>query len=119
VRALKLPVNARRLTDWLGDSAHEEWAAIKATLGAGGGAPASAMAPAVTPTRTLEQYLLDKRKDDCPVCALSPEARAILKRASERGTAKIAEQIGWLKEDCHVDITAQELTQHRSGGHDR
>jgi hypothetical protein len=77
------------------------------------------MAPAVTPTRTLEQYLLDKRKDDCPVCALSPEARAILKRASERGTAKIAEQIGWLKEDCHVDITAQELTQHRSGGHDR
>lgn len=99
-----------------------EWSAIRRTLG-------TATSPAVTasggslssgtvPRRTLEQFLLDKRKAYCPVCKFPAEVRAILKRASEKGSAKVAEQIGWLREDCGATVTASELTTHRSGGHE-
>ena len=100
-----------------------DWPAIKGTVqpaNGNGSGPVTATAPTVivAPKRTLDQYLLDKRKAECPVCKLHPDIRAILKRASEKGSAKVAEQLEWLRVDCGASITASELTSHRGGGHE-
>lgn len=118
--ALGLPSeNGLRL--WLARSC-PEWPSLKRTLGTAtspvpagtGGAPSSG----AVPLRTLDQYLLDRRKAECPVCHLSPDVRAILKRASEKGSAKVAEQLNWLRDCCGATVTASELTTHRAGGHE-
>lgn len=122
VSAVGLDAPADRLRIWL--NRQSAWRTIKRTVGTGSLAPTGATAPSspvpgVVPHRTLEQYLLDKRRADCPVCRLAPEVRAILKRASEKGSARVAEQIEWLRLDCGATIMPGELTSHRSGGHDQ
>jgi len=131
VAALKIPCAPKRLQNWLVESpvGRPAWDQIKRTLGtargngAGPHAPAGASAVAtpgaVLPARTLAEFLRDKRREGCPVCALAPEIRHALAEASGKGTAKVAEQVEWLTTDCGATVTAQELIGHRSGGHER
>ena len=123
VRALKLPVDRGRLGDYLSDTQRAEWAQIKKTLGTGNGtgphAPTgTGTSSSPVPTRTLAEFLRDKRRAGCPVCALSPEILQCLAEAANKGSAKVPEQVEWLNTDCGARITVQELTQHRSGHHE-
>jgi len=122
VRALDLPATGDRLSDWLATTAREEWLRIKATLATAGSAePAGrtlAAVPVTLPRRTLAEFLRDKRREGCPVCALSPEVRQCLAEAAAKGTAKVPEQVEWLNTDCGAHITISDLTQHRSGRHE-
>jgi len=105
-----------------------EWATLRASLGSGQPAGAS-VGPARQPTRppqeaqmpkrSLDEFLRDKKKAECPVCHLPPEIRAQLQHASEHNSAKLVEQCEWLRAECGVDILPSQLTAHRSGGHER
>ena len=118
VAALHLPVKPKRLSDWLAEIKADEWNAIKATAGRGNGkTPVNALM-GQTPSRTLAEFLRDKRRAGCPVCALSPEILQCLAEAANKGSAKVPEQVEWLNTDCGARITVQELTQHRSGHHE-
>ena len=125
VRALRLPVDRGRLGDYLSETRRAEWTQIKLTLGTGTGNGTGPHAPTGTgtssspvPTRTLAEFLRDKRRAGCPVCALSPEILQCLAEAANKGSAKVPEQVEWLNTDCGTRITVQELTQHRSGHHE-
>ena len=119
-RALKLPVDGKRLGDYLGDTKRDEWAGIKRTIGTGAravaGAPSTVALP--VPARTLAEFLRDKRREGCPVCALSPDILQCLAEAANKGTAKVPEQVEWLNTDCGAHVTVQELTAHRAGRHE-
>ena len=118
--ALRLPVDGQRLTDWLGEGGRAEWTEIKRTLGKGTRTLVAGERVAVppVPTRTLAEFLRDKRREGCPVCALSPDILQCLAEAANKGTAKVPEQVEWLNTDCGAHVTVQELTAHRAGRHE-
>jgi hypothetical protein len=123
VRELGLQIPEDRLRTWI--TRRPEWPGIKRTLGTGNGNGAGPHAPAggkqsppPAPTRTLAEFLRDKRREGCPVCALSPEILQCLAEASTKGTARVPEQVEWLNADCGARITVQELTAHRAGRHE-
>lgn len=69
------------------------------------------------PVRSLMKFARDKRKKDCPVCALPAEVRNQLKGA---GAVKIQRpvQLEWLRDEHKVKISDAQLTLHYSGRHD-
>ena len=123
--ALHLPVDGRRLVDWLGDSSRAEWEKIKRTMGSANGhgngphVPAGVkQSPAPVPC-SLDEYAAEERRATCPVCALPAEIRAVLATAGDRGH-KVAFQIKWLKVKCRIpNIGVAELSAHRNGRHEQ
>jgi len=69
------------------------------------------------PTLNLVDFMREKRRKACPVCKLPVEIRAQLATASDRGI-KRKDVLEWLHTVVGVDITNDELTAHRNGGHD-
>ena len=113
-RALKLPVNGLRLTDWLGDTKRDEWAEVKRMLG-NGKAPVST---GVGVSCSLDEFAAEERRSVCPVCALPADVRAVLATAGDKGH-KVAFQVKWLKVKCGVGgVGVAELAAHRNGRHE-
>ena len=120
--ALNLPVNGRRLVDWLGDGGRAEWTKIKRTLGSGTGphvlTGASAQKSSPVPC-SLDEYAAEERRATCPVCALPAAVRAVLATAGDKGH-KVAFQVKWLKVKCRIpNIGVAELSAHRNGRHEQ
>jgi hypothetical protein len=65
----------------------------------------------------LVDYMRAKRREGCKVCQLSGDIRAQLRTASDKKIL-IRDQIAWLRDVVGADITADDLTSHRSGRHD-
>lgn len=80
--------------------------------------PVAPRAPKVTtPKVTLLQFVKDKRRANCRLCALAAPIRAELKIARERKIPRTV-QIEWLKTECGIAIGEEELDLHRQGRHD-
>jgi hypothetical protein len=121
VRALKLPVNARRLTDWLGDTGHQEWLTIKHTLGAGNGphgltGPSAKTSSPVAGGPSLAEFVAAKKRAACPVCGLPSDVLAGIATASDKGF-RIDEQVEWLTQGRGYAITRDELLTHKNQRH--
>ena len=74
-------------------------------------------APVTDAPRSLIRFARDKRREGCPVCALSPDIRAQLVEASSRKIPR-AVQLEWLRTDVGARITDADLSQHANGRHD-
>lgn len=78
--------------------------------------PSKKKAPA--PRRSLVQYVLDKKRADCPVCALPAEVCTEIagarSRKIQRGTI-----LEWLTTECGIRITGADFDRHYSARHDR
>lgn len=68
--------------------------------------------------RSLAEFLAEKRREGCPICALSDDVKAQLKLASKR-SVKRADQIEWLEAELGVTLTTEQITAHYSGQHER
>lgn len=66
--------------------------------------------------RTLSQFVIDSRKQACPVCTLPP---AIYRQVQGRPkkTIKVATVVEWLKEQGFIITEAQILAHGRAGHH--
>lgn len=67
--------------------------------------------------RSLLEFMRDKRKATCQLCALPDAVRAELNAAREK---KIPREVQkeWLKAECGISVTSQEMDFHRLGRHD-
>lgn len=67
--------------------------------------------------RSLSQYVRDKRREGCPVCALSPQLLTEIRAASKN---KIPRDVvlEWLKIEHGVKVTHQEIVAHANARHD-
>ena len=100
-----------RLSDWLCEQRPEEWAAIRRTLGTG---HAVAAMPAAS-GRSLTDYLLEKKRAACAVCALPADVLAQLAAASEKGI-KVADRLEWLAAEYGAHLTRTDLEAHARHG---
>lgn len=82
------------------------------------------MAPKITAkkprpaARSLADFLLEKRREGCPICALPDDVKAQLRLASKR-SIKRAEQIEWLESEVGVTLTVDQFNAHHSGRHEQ
>jgi hypothetical protein len=69
------------------------------------------------PARSLSQFMRDRKKKDCKVCALGTEIVAQIRTASRN---KIPREtvLAWLREECNAGITSADLQAHANGRHD-
>jgi hypothetical protein len=131
VRALRLPVDRGRLSDYLSDTRRAEWSKIKLTLGTGNGAgphaPAGASAGA-TPgavasgfpslAERIRLQRLNADRANCPVCQLSDELRSQIVEAKRMG-ATIAEILAELLKGDGVALAPTDWTRHTNGRHEQ
>ncbi len=75
------------------------------------------MKTASKPQRSLVAFVQDKKRASCAVCGLPVEIRGQLAAAREK-KIHIALQVLWLKEEVKVDVSADELSKHRSSKHE-
>jgi hypothetical protein len=68
--------------------------------------------------RSLAAFVHEKRKQDCKVCALSPEIREEMIQASKKKIRQ-ADVIEWLRAEQGVSLDDSDLASHYSGKHDR
>lgn len=68
--------------------------------------------------RSLEGYMKDKRRAECPVCQLSDEIREQIATASAKKIRR-KDQIEWLQQEIGVDVTARDLDTHYFGRHNQ
>jgi len=68
--------------------------------------------------RSLAEFVRDKRRADCPVCALPLEVRAEVKSASEK-KIKRTTVLEWLKLEYDIDVSAVALDKHHSQRHEQ
>lgn len=67
-----------------------------------------------TYTGSLQDFVLDQKRQACPVCALQPEVREMLK--DERYTLDI--KVRFVEARCGTKLTHAQLLAHRSQRHD-
>jgi len=65
----------------------------------------------------LVDFMKQKKREACRVCHLPDEVRAQLRSASDKKIRR-KDQLEWLREEIHAEITSGELDQHYSGRHD-
>jgi len=68
--------------------------------------------------RSLVEFMHDKRRQDCRICALPQDVRQEMLTASKKKYRQ-ADVLEWLKADRDIDISEQEMASHYSGKHDR
>ncbi len=66
---------------------------------------------------SLVEFMRQKRREACPVCALPEDVRAQLATASDKGITQ-KHVLEWLRSAIGASITKDELTGHRNGRHD-
>lgn len=68
--------------------------------------------------RSLTQFVQDKKRADCPVCALNPDIRAEIQSAR---TKKIKREtvLEWLRAECGIAINSADFDRHHSARHER
>lgn len=73
--------------------------------------------PAAKPARSLSQFMRDKKKQDCKVCALGAAVVGEIRTASRN---KIPRQIvlEWLNDEHNAGIARADLEAHANGRHD-
>lgn len=69
-------------------------------------------------TRSLVQFVRDKKRVGCPVCTLPRTVREEIEAARSRKITR-AEQIEWLAAEHGVTITRAQFDAHHSGRHDQ
>jgi hypothetical protein len=69
------------------------------------------------PAKSLTEFLLDKRREGCPLCALSQDVKDQLKLATKR-SIKRAEQMEWLAEEFGLKFTVEQFNTHHAGRHE-
>lgn len=67
--------------------------------------------------RSLADFLLEKKRASCPVCALAPEIRVQVDAARRRGVRR-AEWLEWLRDECGVVLQPGDFDQHINGRHE-
>lgn len=77
---------------------------------------AKSKAPA-KPARSLSQFMRDRKKKDCKVCALGAEVVAQIRSAS-RNKIQRSTVLEWLRDECGAAITSADLQAHAAGRHD-
>lgn len=71
---------------------------------------------------SIEDFMRNKRKEDCRVCRLSEDLRLKLSTASKKGWSRenVVEYLNeHFADDMGANVTDDELTTHFSGKHDR
>ena len=66
---------------------------------------------------SLVDFAKAQRREDCPVCKLSPSVREQIAKSSDRKIRR-RQVLDWLHAVVGVGITDAELTVHRNGRHD-
>lgn len=67
--------------------------------------------------RSLAEYARDRRRDGCPVCALPPDIREQMARASEKKIRRPV-VLAWLRDEHGTEIKDTDMTVHVNGHHD-
>lgn len=73
------------------------------------------MTTAKTPTRSLVEFVKDKKRKACAVCSLPAEVRTQLATAREKKITR-ADVLEWLKSEG-IAIKAEDLAAHTNGHH--
>ena len=68
--------------------------------------------------RSLVDFVMAKKREGCPVCALPPEVREQVASASVKKIHRAA-VLDWLKAEYGITLTAALFDQHHSGRHER
>ena len=68
-------------------------------------------------SRSLLQFVKDKRREKCEVCRLDPEVRAQLRDAANKKIA-VSVQLQWLHEETGIIVTPEQVNAHRGGRHE-
>jgi hypothetical protein len=68
--------------------------------------------------RSLSEFLLEKRREGCPICALAADVKEQLRKAS-KASVRRAEQIEWLESEFKVKLTVEQFNAHHSGRHEQ
>lgn len=68
--------------------------------------------------RSLSDFVRDKRREACPICALPENVRADIATARDRHI-RTAVVLEWLAKEHGLTIEPQQLTQHGTAKHDK
>lgn len=74
--------------------------------------------PKVKTRRSLVQFVRDKKREGCPICALPAEVIDQIKTAVTRKISR-AEQIEWLATEYQVTVTKGQFETHVSARHEQ
>ena len=69
------------------------------------------------PVQSLAEYVMAKKRADCPICKLPDEIRA-QRRGAVTKKIRRAEQIEWLAAEHGVKVTVAMFDSHHSGRHE-
>ena len=69
-----------------------------------------------TTKRSLKEYVLDKKRQDCAVCRLPSELLQQVREASKRKISR-ADVVEWLMTEHKIAITSAQFDAHNSGRH--
>jgi len=69
-------------------------------------------------TASLAEFMLNKKRAGCPVCALPIEVYAEIVEAKKR-KFKRSDVLEWLATTKHVKLTVTDLDRHYSGRHEQ
>ena len=81
-------------------------------------APKTKTQKPTTAVRSLNDFLLEKRREGCPICALPADVKEQLRKAS-KASIRRAEQIEWLESEFKIRLTAEQFNSHHSGRHEQ
>jgi hypothetical protein len=76
------------------------------------------VAPKSHAARSLADFLLEKRRAGCPVCALPDTVKEQLREAGKRGIRR-AEQVEWLESEFGLKLNSALFNAHHSGRHEQ
>lgn len=71
----------------------------------------------MTAPKSLKDFVTAQRMKDCRICSLPPEILQQIQSARSQRRVTRTMILQWLREEHHIDITAQEMDAHYRGVH--
>lgn len=68
--------------------------------------------------RSLADFMLEKRREGCPICALPDDVKEQLRKA-RKASIRRAEQIEWLESEFGLKLSSDLFNAHHSGRHEQ
>lgn len=79
--------------------------------------PAKAPKAPTKPKRSLTDFVMAKKRANCPVCALPAAVRQQIAEARNKRIRR-AEQLEWLRAEYGVKLSVADFEAHHSGRHE-
>ena len=67
---------------------------------------------------SLMEYVREKRKESCPVCALPDAVREQMASASDR-KIKRSVVVAWLRDEHKAEVSEDDINSHVNARHDK